>query len=485
MTKDHRQDIGLLRYLKAGGIGTYHYVQRFGKTLSGLKVMKRFSTNKPKGSIIVLVPSAYIKGMWVDEISRFGYTFNNVTVISAASAILQDSINCDLLIVDEIHKFTSKERIKLINKTIINYTFILGLTGSYPNDSTISKYAPVIDTITEAEAIEEGWISKFIEYNIGLELTEADKVEYAKYSTIMFEVMSTFKGLNDIIKNNDGTPFFTSDLDLIISCYRGKSAGKNQYIQSTYIREVVASKMGWEPDLDLSSGYNKQREDYWNPDAIKDRCSNYYKAMRSRSLIHNYNEVKLKAVLEIYARFNSDTIMIFSENAEFADVISDAINNKFKTNKAVSYHSTIDSKPLKNFINNKLFRTKAGVVKKFGKKKQLDYIVSMLKIGYYTCISTVKALDEGFNVDNINLIITTSGTANPTQYSQRSARGKTIDRYNINKRTVIINLYFDDFMTIVDGEYRQFMSRDKAKLYYRIGDRRIKELNLDEFFEYI
>ena len=69
----------------------------------------------------------------------------------------------------------------LINNTNIKTKYRLALTGTYPHgNTTVEELYPIVDIITEDEAIKEGWISKYREYNIKLELEDDDKEQYYK-----------------------------------------------------------------------------------------------------------------------------------------------------------------------------------------------------------------------------------------------------------------------------------------------------------------
>ena len=481
MTKDERIDIAINRYLKAGAIGTLNHIMRFGKTTEGCLIAERFR-RKFEDEIIIAVPSVAVRDEWLTTLSDF--EIDNLRVLTANEILNLDRISVGLLIIDELHKFVSDNRLNIVNGNIISYTYNLGLTGTYPfGNKIIEKHFPIVDTITDKEAIDNGWISNFIEYNVPLELTNADKANYVKYSTKMYEISSTFRGLSNILINKDGTSFFNNDLDLILSCYSGKFVKDVGHIESKHIREAVAVKMGWMPELDLTFERNIDIDKYWNPDNIKERAVEYYQAMRKRNEIHNINEVKLKAVLQICEKFKGKNTLIFNESTMFADTIADSLNSYFKDGKAISYHSGVKGKPLISFIDGEYFKFSNGKIKTFGKEKQLRYIKSMLKIGLYDTIVTAKALDEGFNAETIEIIITTSGTANPMQYSQRNARGKTVDKYNKDKVTYIFNLFFDDFGFLLEGEHKHFYSRDKKKLDIRQGNSKAITLNLSEFIE--
>lgn len=489
MTKTERGDIGISKFRTARGIGAFDYVMRFGKTELGLRVAKLVRNAHGKGKIIVIVPSIVVKDVWLItiiekfvgldiEVLTADYILNNVESV--------EDKDCLLLIVDEIHKFTSEERLKIVDSTILDSKFRLALTGTYPyGNKIIEDRFPVIDVITEKEAIKEEWISKFIEYNIKLEMNMDDKLKYLKYSSIIRDTLKSFKDTYKLLKFADGTNIFDNDLQVILSCYTGKDLRHkgHDFIKPTHIREVIAQKMGWQYELDLTIQYNEQLDAYWKPENIYTRAVEFHRVMQKRNTIHNDNIVKLNAVMLIYDYYKDKCIISFNQSIDFADKITEFINNEYKKDKAISYHSQSKGKSLINFITNKPFLKKDGEVKRFGVKKQLSYIIEMMRIGKYNMLNTVSALDEGLNIPNIDLVITTSGTANPLKYAQQSARGKTVDIYNSNKRTIILNLFFDDFIQVVDGESKFFKSRDKTKLLIRQNNPLIPIVSITEIIK--
>lgn len=485
MSKTARGNIGITRFLRAGAKGTLNYTMRFGKTRLGIRLIHRYSKSFNK-KIVIVVPSQIIFEQWkteIDEYSILNDDFKPIIILTTTNSIFNGNYNLSdvgLLVIDEIHKFTSDARHNIIDKSKFKYDYILGLTGTYPsNDKVINDICPIVDTITKDEAIKNNWISEYEEYNIGLELTDRDKSKYIEYTNNISKILNIFKIANKRLTYKNNTPIFKNNFDLIMACYRGGKIN-NKYIKSYLIREALAIQMGWSPELELVSQYNNNINDTWNPDAIKHNVNVFYKAMTNRNNIHNINEIKLETVLKLYSYYYKDNknIVTFNENIEMADLISDSVNNLFKEDKAISYHSKIKSRYLKDFETKKLITTKAGKPKKFGSKSQLKYIIEGFKLGKYNMINSVKSLDTGFNVENINLIITTSGTCNPIQYAQRIARGMTLDPKNSNKKTIVINLYFMDFIDKNDNLYH---SKDKIKLKLRQNNNNIPNLGLNDF----
>jgi len=491
MTKNERQKIGIQRFIDSKMKGALDYVMRFGKTLTAIKIIDYYTANN-FGNVVVIVPSIAILEVWKQELDNYKsyYSYNNdfkslVTLLTITNFINTyntiDNI-IGLLIVDEIHRFTSDIRLNIISGKFIKYNNILGLTGSYPyNNITINKYCPVIDKISETEAIRNNWISNFVEFNIKLDLTDEDKEKYIKHSNIMNEVFDIFKDSHKRLVYNDGRYIFNSDFEVIMACYSGKKID-NVYVKSHDVREALSQAMGYNTTLKLDTEYNKNIDKYWNPINIKNNVTKYYTAMQQRNVIHNYNEVKLKAVLELYLIYKDKNIITFNGSIDMADAITDSVNNTISKIKAVSYHSKIKSKYITDFITGKILTTKAGKPKKFSAIKQLDHIKQGFKYKFYNMLNTVNAVDEGFDLDILDMVITTSGSTNPVQYAQRTARGKTINYYNPNKITIIINLFFDDF---IDEKGKFYKSRDKTKLKIRQQNKYIATFTMNEFKKYM
>ena len=86
---------------------------------------------------------------------------------------------CTLLVVDEIHKAAAPTLVKLFDN--IKYKVILGLTATFERtdgrDRILAQHAPVVDTITIQEAVQNGWLSKFKEYKVLIEPENLEQYE--------------------------------------------------------------------------------------------------------------------------------------------------------------------------------------------------------------------------------------------------------------------------------------------------------------------
>lgn len=74
----------------------------------------------------------------------------------------------------ELHRYASDIFSKVFTR--VKYNYILGLTATFQRldgkEVLISKYCPVIDTITTEEALYNGWISQYKEYAVLLEVDD-------------------------------------------------------------------------------------------------------------------------------------------------------------------------------------------------------------------------------------------------------------------------------------------------------------------------
>lgn len=82
----------------------------------------------------------------------------------------------NVIILDEIHRYAS-DVFSLIFKNV-GYKYILGLTATFERldgkETLIAKYCPVIDTITLEDALMNGWVAPYIEYEV---LIDVENIE--------------------------------------------------------------------------------------------------------------------------------------------------------------------------------------------------------------------------------------------------------------------------------------------------------------------
>jgi superfamily II DNA or RNA helicase len=470
-----RQSEGVSKFISSGARGIFHYPPGFGKTLTAiLSTIELFKTaNNPK-KVLILTPNMGVYDRWVKAIEELwvnklteNITFSILTIGELNNRI-ETLSEYSMVIIDEYHKFISELRVNIVKIIFRKVNYILGLTATMPIGSRLLEEVPlkVIDFISEKEAINNNWISDFIEYNIKLEFSDEDKVKYEEFSTPISNILDTFSGTANILNGSSkDQKIFNNDMDVVFSSFYGKSYYHNResvYIQADSIRSALSSRKGWHRDLLPTSDYNKMLIEHWSPSSIKESAKRFVRLVRNRNDLLINNKVKLQAILELY---NSNIVptIIFNESTDFADIIANSIGSD-----AIVYHSNIKSRPIIDLNTADYFRYKSGEKqgqpKLFGKTTLRKMAIEGMLSGKYKALVTAKALDEGVDIPLIERAITSGGTVNPLSYAQRSGRAKRIDFANPEKLTKIYNFYFDDFISLSGREVR---SRDKQKLILR------------------
>lgn len=419
--------------------GTLNYFTGVGKTYTAILIIKKLFRINNTYSIVILVPSDALYKQWTEELSKH---FNKgqlhfINIYTPHKIIVNNiKIKCGLLIVDEIHLFYSKEFINIINGKTIQFEKNLALTASYYDRDNrykqIENLYPVIDEIREEEAIKEGYISPFIEFNVGVELTEKEREAYERFSKV--------------IKNNINK-FGKGGLKLAQKCLSGDGK-KGKYSGKQYCFGW-AKHNGWSSNLDMTIERDREIDNIWNPNTIFGYAINLMKAIKHRKDILYKSENKLKACIDIINHFEDKKILVFSQSTEFADDLGSELNID-NPDRAVVFHSQLETTMMPS--------PKTGKLIKFGKTRLRKRALKRFKENTSRIICTASSLDTGFDDTSVDIGITASGTSNYTQYKQRGGRVKRLNILKPDKVALIINLYAIDTQDEVWLKKRQSKS---------------------------
>lgn len=419
--REERQLLGVDRWFNHQCKGILFWATGVGKTYGATLAIRRIEKQK-QPMYLVAVPSFELKKQWEERLSKvFPKKVTDRIIVETIQTLLFRNIKyiVDVYIVDEIHEFTSEERIKLLNGTLVEYKAILGLTASADdkNFKTISNLLPIVDVISDEEAREKGFIAEFIEYNLALSLSGEELESYEHYSRIIAETL----------------PKFQNDLTLAQFCISGgldKKSGK--YYAAPNWATAYAHKRGWKPNLDLRLEVNRQINDLWNPTKIVGYAKKLLNAIRDRKSLLQTCQSKYEATKKLVDKFDKVKTIIFSESTDFADNVAKLLETK---HKVVVYHSNIKTviKP----------SPKTGKPIKVGKTRLKREATESIRNGKARIIVTAKSLDKGFDVVDLRFGITASGTQNPTQYKQRGGRVKRKETEQIfsDCTVLLVNLY--------------------------------------------
>jgi len=372
-SKDKIQRNGLNKWWSKPwlGRGTLEYATGVGKTRCGVLAATHVAklTNM-EARILILTPTETIRDKsWKDEFYKWdeGEVFEEcVKCVCIQTAYKWIGHTFNLVIADEIHNYMSPEYYNFFSNN--RYEKILGLTAYVDKIKLrlLSGVCPIIDKITTNNAEELGLISPFKLYNVPIKLTSTELADYEKAD-------NTFNSL---------FPYFNKDLKIMFACMN-----KDKY--DTFLRgkgEILDNTNSSYPFI-CNSAMNKRKNIIYNAQA----------KLNAVKLISNMN-LERKAI-------------IFSQTIEFADKVTDQLDN------CVSFHSKVSKKK---------------------RTENLDLLKSGKSI---TRISTAKALNEGMNVPDISMAIIASGTSKTKDMIQRI--GRTV-RWEDGKQAVIYRIYVEN-----------------------------------------
>ena len=454
--KLNRQLIGVDRWVHSkdygaysNGIGCLWWFTGVGKTFAAMIVLNRLFQHNPSSRVIVIVPSEQLTKDWRNEIrNHIPPEFWAHIEVYTINYLVENnySVSCDLLICDEIHEYLTPERIKYLDKTKIQYKFMLGLTATWEDKHNRQRQlyhiCPVIDEIDEREALDRGFISKYIEYNLACKLSPDEELGYREYTRQIGVLL----------------PKFGKSLELAQKCLSGGTHEDGRSYSGFQFSSGWAMKNGWYPGGNVDDDEYYKLNDLWNPHKVIGYAKNLMFAIRERKeILYNANDKAIKAA-EIVEHFDTLKAICFSQSTAFADKLALIINMKVP-NSCVAYHSKLETISKFNEVTNK--------IEKFGKTKLRKQAIEAIRSGTARIISTASALDKGFNVEDIRLAITTSGTTNPTQHKQRKGRAVRLEIYAPDTTVLIINTYIPDTQ---DERWLRSRQRKAANIIYWVKE---------------
>ena len=150
-----------------------------------MNAIEKVRTKYPDLSVIVVVPTDVLRGQWLRQLDERGLGLNcKVLIINTASKHLDQ---CDLLILDEIHKFAADE-FSHVFKTV-KYKLILGLTATIERldgkHELLKRYCPVVDTVPIEVAKANGWVADYTEYQVIITAEDIDTSKLGEHNVLI------------------------------------------------------------------------------------------------------------------------------------------------------------------------------------------------------------------------------------------------------------------------------------------------------------
>lgn len=543
LTKLRRQQLAIKKWIDSGLNGIINAAPGFGKTnIAKIAVIPILLSNSRKETIakvLIQTKSSTLLDQLKEEFSSKSLNelkdlcFNdkykdilitdelieNTLIFKTREAIISHNtvISVSLVIFDEIHDIArlcqihGTSYIEVFLKkpyNLIETQSILGLTGTITEvQNELEKYAPVIDTITEKDCINNKWTAKSIVFNYAIELTQEQREKYQLISNDLNTFSDFFRFDKSLVVNNI---VLSSLSHYAWACVGGYTKSADNYGFHIELDEsgnrvkkdhnnwtaqhycwLVAAAHGFHEQLDLNSEKDREIYDKYYPYFRKDFPSIQLYATKFNELselrktflynIHQKRECCVRIVTE--SEIAGLPTMIFTKHREDANLVANLINKSvektpetilvgIEQNKngidtsfmevtfhyAEAIHSDIEQ-PLKlnNYYQPKYYSNTVknmnlrGQPMKVGTDKVIETYLKAVRENYIRVICGTMILSQGINIPELQVVIMSSYDSSPITNDQASGRGKRLLQQSDltkelakDKTAFIINLYCKD-----------------------------------------
>lgn len=420
-----------------GGNGVIEAYTGFGKGKIGRDIIERIKTKIPDSKILILVPSLHLKASWEESVKQYSnvevFVLNTYT-ISMANVIK----TVDLLLIDEVHHVLGSES-KFFSTALekTNAKYKIGLSAKL-NDSQIKvleengiKISYKIELI---DGIKLGLVPRFKIFNIGVDFTDTEKIEYYKWEKITTDCNNKWQP----IKSRSGMNLY--DIALWY-------ATKKEKFQtwSTPICKLAGVE-------DKNKQFNIPRTDFIN--------------ILADFLDITYNE--LSQILYFYNKCITEKEKIIRNSITKIQIAKEFIETNEKKSIIFAPNDINISNKILTFSNHSDTIAYNSSVSKAKKKKILD----TFKNGGFRNLLTIKALDEGYDVPDIEVGLILQIVGQTGNNIQRLGRILRYDVNNPEKLASLIYVYMNSFEIYNDetGELLEIVPADNKRLKHAQKD---------------
>lgn len=240
-------------------------------------------------------------------------------------------------------------------------------------------------------------------------------------------------------------------------------------ISATQICAQIAKENGWNEYLDMNVEFNIELDKLYNPMNLKERASQTYDIIRKRSQLLSDYDGKLDVILKIIKDNPGKKILIINKRGEFANKVTDYINNLSETIICGNFHDKVDNIPAVD-INGVPIYYKSGIHKgerkMMGAKAQKTLNVNKFNLNDINILSTNNTPDKDLNI-NVDIIIITS----PICEGIKSYMYRLSNLFFNNMKLDLYSIYIKGTM-----EQRLLEKKELA------NNHNVKNANTDEIF---
>ena len=365
----------------------------FGKTRVALKIIKWLQSLHPEITIIVVVPTTGLQEQWVEELDKFGCSREHVEVY-VINSVIKNTHTCNLLILDECHRYASADFKKVFD--MVTYNMILCLTATFERldgkEKLIAKYAPVVDKVSIQECLVNKWVSNYKEYVVVIEPDDLDE-----YDKLTAEFMTHFE-------------FFDYDFGTAMSMV-GKNGWKNRY---NYAKEICQNQA--------------QLKDTFKTVTI--HAMGLMRAMQARKKYISSHPEKLRVAEEIIAHRPDSKIITFCATVAMAEQIQEGYVYTGKDSKKGNRVTLNEFSKMKSGVLNTVKKANEGI-----NLPDLDVGIMLgvdsSKIKHAQTRGRVVRYQEGKNAEYFTLILKDTVEVEWWRRSQGKDSCEVIDEDNL------------------------------------------------------
>lgn len=397
VSRDERQEQCRVTWIKNKCKGVLVCPTGFGKTFTALKCIKTVITKRPGSRVLIIVPTDVLQRQWEQELVKWDLVFN--CEVSIINTTIKHSWTCDMLVLDEIHKYAASSFKQVFEK--VKYKMVLGLTATYERldgkEELIKKYCPVIDKISLQEALFNNWVSKYKEY---LVLIDVDDIEV--YKNLNKEFTSHFE-------------FFNFDFDLAM-----KMIGKDGYkYRLAYRDRLIPSDASIETKSEMFK-------------AITIHAMGFMRTMQQRKAFINNHPKKIEIARQIIQARPNSKIITFSNNIKMAESIGggEVFSGKTSKKKGRTTMENFNLKPIG--VLHTVKKVIEGLDVK-GLSVAINLGLDSSEIKAVQKLGRIIRFEEGKEAEMFNIVINNTAEVTWFKNSHKNSNYITIDEQNLKK----------------------------------------------------
>ena len=284
----------------------------------------------------------------------------------------------------ELNKLIQSSKFKLIvlNKLLENMEELQDL---YKNSQLLKSFEQnIINEIRCTTPVEETWI----DVTIPADTEDYKLLEY--YNNYINTSLTIFGSFDNIAIARTGDS--KSNTSATNYCYR------------------IALDNGWNEHLDMSNPINVEIDAMFNPNNIRDRASNTYEIIRSRSELLSCYKGKLEEIYKIVKENEGKKILIINKKGIFAKLVTEYINELSAKEICANYHNDLETIPAEDINGNPIYYKcgdREGQRKTMGPTAQKTLNEQKFNAGIINILSTNNKVDKSLNID-VDIVIITS-----------------------------------------------------------------------------